>query len=93
MGGSQPTLPLHDEDQRCDDDDDVCGQWVRTIQPALTLPFHDDDDDDDDDEEEDEAQNGLVQILGHTGDTEAPGVWRKMRSRFIQPSNVIFLRI
>lgn len=62
MGGSQPTLPLHDEDHH----------------------YH---------EDEDEAQSGLVQISGHTGDTEAPGVWQQMRSRFIQPSNVIFLRI
>ena len=37
--------------------------------------------------------NELLQILGHAGDTEDPGVRQQMKSRFIQPSNVIFLRI
>ena len=87
MGGSQPTLPLHDEDHHYDDDDDndhLCDEDHR---------YDDQEEEDDDDEEGDDAQSGLVQILGHTGDTEAPGVWQEMRSRFIQPSNVIFLRI
>ena len=35
----------------------------------------------------------LLQILGHAGDTEDPGVRQQMKSRFIQPSNVIFLWI
>ena len=49
-------------------------QWVVHYQPTLNLPFHGDGrhyDDDDDDANEDQAENGLVQILGHTGDTEA----------------------